>query len=249
MARWLAAAMAVPRGCCEVLRQYCCCRVAQVVGVRQWYRYCTVLLHASAYLTRIAQDCGVGCGILGHGLDRVLMGTRGYSTAVAEYWTGYHRVLPPVSRRALQCAAAAARPRAARVVLSCAGAYVSGAAGSNECPAGSTRIANQAACRTAATAAGKLVGSPFVETDPAYPRGCYYSISDNTAYFNRDAVGAGVSDYQVLCAALVTTGAPPPHQCVRVCAPACSAAQCVLTDAHVSHARVRDRVGVAALRQ
>ena len=134
-------------------------------------------------------------------------------------------------------------------MLSCAGAYVSGAAGSNECPAGSTRIANQAACRTAATAAGKLVGSPFVETESAYPRGCYYSISDNTAYFNRDAVGAGVSDYQVLCAAAATTGAPPPRRCARLCALAWSAAQCMFSDAHVSHARVRDRVGVAALRQ
>ncbi len=96
---------------------------------------------------------------------------------------------------------------------SCAGAYVSGAAGRNACPAGSTRIANEEACRTAATAAGKLVGSPFVETDPRYPRGCYYYSSDNTAHFNADAVGAGVSNYRVLCAAAATAGAPPPHRC------------------------------------
>ena len=44
--------------------------------------------------------------------------------------------------------------RAARAVPSCAGAYVFGAAGSNECPSGSVRIVAEAACRTAATATG-----------------------------------------------------------------------------------------------
>ncbi len=92
------------------------------------------------------------------------------------------------------------------MVLGCAGAYVSGAAGSNECPAGSARIEAEAACRTAAAAAGKTAGSTFVGTDPIYPRGCYYT-SDNNAYFNAHAVGAGYS-MQLLCAA-VTTGAPP----------------------------------------
>jgi hypothetical protein len=97
---------------------------------------------------------------------------------------------------------------AARVALSCAGAYVSGAAGSNECPAGSARIETEAACRTAAAAAGKTVGSyPFVETYSNYPRGCYYDT--NNAYFNTHAVGAGWSGGQPLCAALATTGAPP----------------------------------------
>jgi hypothetical protein len=118
-------------------------------------------------------------------------------------------------------------------VLSCAGAYVSGDADSNECPVGSTRIANQAACRTAAAAAGKTVGSSFVGTYDTYPKGCYYSTSNDYAYFNPHAVGAGNSNAQLLCAALATTGAPPPHRCVRVCAPAWSAAQCVLSDAHV----------------
>ena len=155
---------------------------------------------------------------------------------------GYSWVLPRFTH--LRTTAAADRGPRCR-----AGAYVSGADGSNACPAGSTRIANQAACRTAAAAAGKTVGSVFAGTYVNYPPGCYYSTSSNTAYFNRHAVGAEVSDYQVLCTALVTTGAPPPHRCVRVCAPAWSAAQCVFSDAHVSHARVRDRVGVAALRQ
>jgi hypothetical protein len=111
--------------------------------------------------------------------------------------------------RSLACAAAAARPRAARAVLSCAGAYVSGDAGSNECPAGSVRIVTEAACRTAAAAAGKTPSSVFVETDPTYPRGCYYYTGGiGYAYFNTHAVGAGSSNAQLLCAALDTTGAP-----------------------------------------
>ncbi len=92
-----------------------------------------------------------------------------------------------------------------RAVLCCAGAYVSGAAGSNACPAGSARIEAEAACRTAAVAAGKTVGSTFVETDSRWPKGCYY-YSTNNAFFNAHAVGAGYS-MQLLCAA-VTTGAP-----------------------------------------
>ncbi len=96
---------------------------------------------------------------------------------------------------------------------SCAGAYVSGAAGSNACPAGSVWIATEAACRIAAAAAGKTVPSAFVETDPYVPRGCYYvgqstSVYNNYAYFNPHPVGAGDSTYRLLCA--VTSGAPPP---------------------------------------
>jgi hypothetical protein len=93
-----------------------------------------------------------------------------------------------------------------RAVLLCAGAYVSGAAGSNECPAGSVRIATEAACRTAATAAGKSFR--YVETQSASPRGCYYITTSNCAFFNTHAVGAGMSLAQLLCAALATTGAP-----------------------------------------
>jgi hypothetical protein len=84
---------------------------------------------------------------------------------------------------------------------------VSGAAGSNECPAGSVRIVTEAACRTAATAAGKTVDSFFVVTYSGDPRGCYYT-GRNKAYFNPHPVGAGVPGTQLLCAA-ATTGAPP----------------------------------------
>ncbi len=113
-------------------------------------------------------------------------------------------------------------PRVA--ALSCAGAYVSGAAGSNECPAGSVRIDTEAACRTAAAAAGKNVGSTFVWTNSGYPRGCYYVTSFNSAYFNAHAVGAGYSGAQLLCAA-VTTGAPMRR---RACAAPCSGLVCLI---------------------
>ncbi len=112
---------------------------------------------------------------------------------------------------------------------SCAGAYVSGAAGSNECPAGSVRIVAEAACRAAVAAAGKTPGtpmSPFVETDATYPRGCYYYSSN--AWFNTHAVGAGEASAQLLCAAAAaTTGAPPPHRAC-VCTARCSRAVCVI---------------------
>jgi hypothetical protein len=102
---------------------------------------------------------------------------------------------------------------AARAALSCAGAYVSGAAASNACPAGSVRIETEAACRTAAAAAGKTPSSNFVWTLSGFPRGCYYYTSGNTAYFNAHAVGAGYSGTQPLCAALAATGAPLTRRC------------------------------------
>ncbi len=115
-------------------------------------------------------------------------------------------------------------------VPSCAGAYVSGATGSNACPAGSARIETEAACRTAAAAAGKTAGSPFVGTRSTCPRGCYYDPSlFNYAYFNTHAVGAGYSGAQLLCAALVTTGAPlhaPMRR--RACAARRSRAACLI---------------------
>ncbi len=93
---------------------------------------------------------------------------------------------------------------------SCAGAYVSGATDSNECPAGSVRIETEAACRTAAAAVGKTPGLTFVRGSALSPRGCYSSTGSNDAYFNAHAVGAGYFYETLLCAA-VTNGAPPPH--------------------------------------
>ncbi len=84
---------------------------------------------------------------------------------------------------------------------------MSGDASSNACPAGSVRIAAEAACRTAAAAAGK----PFaaVVASSTAPQGCYYFTTGIYAYFNTHAVGAGNSNTQLLCAAATTAGAPP----------------------------------------
>ena len=83
---------------------------------------------------------------------------------------------------------------------------MAGAVGSNECPAGSARIETEAACRTAAAAAGKTFAA--VVTLSSSPRGCFYYISSNNAYFNDQSVGAGDADAQPLCA-ITTIGAPP----------------------------------------
>jgi hypothetical protein len=128
----------------------------------------------------------------------------------------------------LACAAAAARAEGCAAVRSCAGAYVSGAAGSNACPAGSVRIVTEAACRTAVTAAGKNPGhgniggdmvSSFLENIASVPRGCYTMRTNNDAFFNTHAVGAGSSSSQLLCAA---SGAPPRPMRAPVCTSACS---------------------------
>jgi hypothetical protein len=179
-------------------------------------------------------------------LGGVLARTRVDSAALAggravEYVLGeYSRVLPgPLGNWSAM--AAAARPRGRAVALpSCAGVYVSGAAGSNACPAGSARIKTEAACRTAAAAAGKTFNR--VHTSADSPRGCYYFTVDNYAYLNTHAVGAGfsavgtvvggvtvVEAYQLLCAALVTTGAPlhaPMRR--RACAARYSRAVCLI---------------------
>ncbi len=180
---------------------------------------CTDALPHSA---QTARRCSVGCTVLDGCLAYYLIGgTCGYSGtsraphdgAAGRVLGGYSLGTPVVPPGSLERAAAAARRRAARAVPSCAGAYVSGAAGSNACPAGSVRIVTEAACRTAATAAGKTVPSVFVVTDPYVPRGCHYasssaSVYDNYAYFNPHPVGAGDTTYRLLCA--VTSGAPPP---------------------------------------
>ncbi len=83
---------------------------------------------------------------------------------------------------------------------------MSGDSGSNACPAGSVRIETEAACRTAAAAAGKGLASTFVGNFSTTPRGCYYTINDN-ALFNTHPVGAGKVGSRLLCAAAATTGA------------------------------------------
>jgi hypothetical protein len=147
------------------------------------------------------------------GYSRVLEGTRRRWRAAGSDGVlgGHSRVLPRYRSDHWRARPLRHGRWAAHAVLSCAGAYVSGAAGSNECPAGSVRIETEAACRTAATAAGKTPSTstslPFVQTYPAYPRGCYFTTNSN-AWFNTHAVGAGNPYYQLLCAALAATGAP-----------------------------------------
>ncbi len=97
-------------------------------------------------------------------------------------------------------------------MLSCAGAYVFGDRGSNACPAGSVRVEAEAACRTAAAAAGQSFAA--VVASSTAPRGCYSLTTGIYAYFNTHAVGAaGNSNTQLLCAATATTGARHIHVC------------------------------------
>jgi hypothetical protein len=89
-------------------------------------------------------------------------------------------------------------------VLSCAGAYVYGDANSNECPAGSTWILTEAACKTAAAAEGKEFAMAVTDADAA--RGCSYHLEMFKVCFNGHAVGAAFHMHQLLC---ITTSAPP----------------------------------------
>ena len=88
-----------------------------------------------------------------------------------------------------------------------AGLYVFGAERSNECPAKTALIVDQASCLAAAVAAGKPFGSGVVERYS--PRGCCLSTLNNVVYLNTDAVGAGNSGRRLLCA--VPTGTADGH--------------------------------------
>jgi hypothetical protein len=203
--------------------------------LRLWGTPCTGALTRPPHSAWTAWRCCVGC------TSTVMGGT----TTHTEQGCGYSPVLARTARRRGAVGSGGAlggysrvllrycsgtgvhgccgRPRGRACRALCAGAYVSGAAGSNECPAGSARIETEAACRTVAAAAGKFEGTTFVWTASSFPRGCYYYTDYNIAYFNTDAVGTGNSGAQLLCAAVSTTGAPPPHRCAHSCAPVCAA--------------------------
>ena len=90
---------------------------------------------------------------------------------------------------------------------------MSGSAGRNECPADSSRIETEAVCRAAVAATGKTLGSPFVDSNPDFPRGCY--LMTNDAFFNQHVPGGSDSGSRLLCAvvsAVVTApeSVPPP---------------------------------------
>jgi hypothetical protein len=161
-------------------------------------RYPRAALCARARVRPIAARCVL------RRTHRVLHGAGGREAAAYTHRAGA-RGHSDSTTRVLECAAAAARPEGPRrAVRSCAGAYVPGAKGSNECPAGSARIEDEAACRAAAAAAGLTFSG--AETNSYCPRGCYYTSTNNRAYLNDHSVGAGISQAQLLCP--TTTGAP-----------------------------------------
>jgi hypothetical protein len=174
--------------------------------------YVYVFVYVCMYVL-LNRACCAGGGLrpVLEGYPRVLTG---YSTALAgdrrRWSTGWVLAGTPGTARVLErngcCGTAEGPPR--RVVPSCAGAYVSGAAGSNECPAGFVRIETEAACRAAADAAGKTFS--VVVNNPYLPRGCLYWTEELWAYLNAHAVGVDYSDRQLLCAALSTIGARVP---------------------------------------
>jgi hypothetical protein len=79
----------------------------------------------------------------------------------------------------------------------CAAGYAWGEDGSNQCPTSYYAINIEAACETAATAAGKFYISS--ETDPSTPSGCYFYPGIGGFFLNADEVGAGVPGAQLLC--------------------------------------------------
>jgi hypothetical protein len=80
----------------------------------------------------------------------------------------------------------------------CAAGYAWGEDGSNRCPASYYAIDTEAACESAAAAAGKAYRGSV--TDCFSPRGCYFTPGDiNALTFNADAVGTGEPGLQLLC--------------------------------------------------
>jgi hypothetical protein len=78
--------------------------------------------------------------------------------------------------------------------------YVYGAAGSNDCPTGSTRIDDPTACQNAAVAVAATF-SP-VESAGSRPKGCYSQSFATGVYvfLNKHATGKGAAGYTPLCA-------------------------------------------------
>ena len=75
--------------------------------------------------------------------------------------------------------------------------YITGAAGSNACPSGSTRIDDPTACQNAAVAVAATWGGSGQWA--GRPKGCYLS-STQTVSFNTHATGSGAGGYTPLCA-------------------------------------------------
>ena len=104
-------------------------------------------------------------------------------------------VLP--ARVGVRCAGLVAFVSAARVRLDlvCAAAAVWGELGSNDCPDSSSRITDEAVCRSAAAAVAKAYRGSG--TWSASPSGCF-SVG-GTVHLNVDADGAPDAYSQLLC--------------------------------------------------
>ena len=125
------------------------------------------------------------------------------------------RSMAPAWRRVPSCAqshraAVARRARgASRAPLRAE--FVFGAANTNFCPPGFSKIVLEAVCRSAAGAVGRQYSGTL--TGAAYPSGCiFYNGGQAGFQFNAHRTGAPNPNYRPLCA-----GAAAAQPCVRVC--------------------------------
>lgn len=117
------------------------------------------------------------------------------------------------------------------VWVRCAGVYVFGALGSNSCPAGSVRIATEAACRTAASATQLTYSA--TESDSSFPVGCYHYF-DFGSYvnFNTHSNGGGDRHSRPLCSPESSAGTTPGRGVAWRCrCPASGLHRCTLRSA------------------
>ena len=100
--------------------------------------------------------------------------------------------------------------------LVCAGTFVWGVAGSNDCPANSMRIVDDAACQRAAFAIQEPSSLNYTfresQTREVFPSGCYAVRCDIcevlfSIYFNNHLVGEGDPKSRLLCV-ITNTAAP-----------------------------------------
>ncbi len=81
-----------------------------------------------------------------------------------------------------------------------AAAYARGGDGDNECPTRYSRIVNEAACQSAATAAGERYER--TTSNYAYPSGCV-SFQGGGAYLNTHPTGSDRPGAQLLCSGAI----------------------------------------------
>jgi hypothetical protein len=83
-----------------------------------------------------------------------------------------------------------------------AAGYAYGAPGSNTCPLGSTKIADEATCANAAIAMGNNWSS--ADATSTWPNGCYWHTTGSSVYLGKASPGAGNTNARLLCATGVT---------------------------------------------